>query len=44
MNCFVKKIESVQFKASLTIKGATQITSQKKICQEFELESLSDRE
>ena len=43
MNCFVKKIESVQYKACLAITGAIQGTSQEKLYQELGLESLSDR-
>ena len=43
MNCFVKKTESVQYKACLAITGAIQVTSQDKLYQELRLECLSDR-
>ena len=43
MNLFVKKIESLQYKAALAITGAIQGTSHEKIYQELGLESLKSR-
>ena len=43
MNLVVKKIESLQYKATLVITGAIQSTSRDKIYQELGLESLKSR-
>ena len=40
---FCKKLESVQYKAALTITGARQVTSRDKIYQELGLKSLKSR-
>ena len=43
MNLFCKKLESVQYKATLAITGTIQGTSRDKIYQELGLESLKSR-
>ena len=43
MSFFCNKIESVQYKAALSITGAIQGTSRDKLNQELGLESLSSR-
>ena len=40
---FLKKLESIQYKAALAITGALQSTSREKIYQELGLESLKSR-
>ena len=43
MDLFVKKIESIQYKAALAITGAIQGTSRERIYQEVGIESLKSR-